>query len=274
MKAPRSSQSKVSRVKKGKKLHGEILCSDNFSSLISTKTGLHAARLSLLLALPCIFFSSGWTPWKGVHSACLVSPSFSSGNREQWHFSFAVLLASLLLHPTGCEGREAAAWGYPRGWQCLWIAEVGGQRLWHPALQLAHTVRWNPAWNLPSLLPLVTVMPFWGGHWEKRWSGPSAGPKCDVQHEGWWRMLSPRVLLLLSSALCCVCTPVEEAGRLVFTYVVHQPALLPPHQKCTLLPWVSSSLGLWKAKGTDCLSPSPSWFITALWNRYGFPILA
>lgn len=86
-----------------------MLCSDNFSSLISTKTGLRAARLSSLLAFPCIFFFSVWTPWKGVNSACLVCLSFSSGNREQQHSCFAVLLASLLLHPTGCEGRETAA---------------------------------------------------------------------------------------------------------------------------------------------------------------------
>lgn len=127
-------------------------------------------------------------------------------------------------------------------------------------------------------MPLVTVTHFWDGHWEGRWPGPSAGPKCDVLRKGWWRMQSPHVLLLLSSALCCVHTSVGEAdtwcSRMWCRAQSHQPTLLPPHQKCTILPSVSPSLGLWEARGTYCLSPSPSLFITGLRNMYGFPISA
>lgn len=92
--------------------------------------------------------------------------------------------------------------GVPRGWQCL-----------HPALQLSHTAGWNPAWKLPSPLPLGTGMPFWDGYWEKSWPGPSAGARCAVQHQGWCRMQSPHVFLLFSCALCSPYTPVGKAGH-------------------------------------------------------------
>lgn len=48
--------------KREKRLYGENSCSDNFSSLIATKTGLRAVMLSVLLAFPCIFF-----PPQAVH---------------------------------------------------------------------------------------------------------------------------------------------------------------------------------------------------------------
>lgn len=110
-----------------------------------------------------------------------------------------------------------------------------------------------------------------------------AGPSCRTQVWCsaccWWRMQSPRVFLLLSSALCCVCTPGGKLDIGVHTYRAVQssePSAHPAASTSEMLPSAlgQSLTGLWEAGGTTCLSPCPSLFITALRKCYGFPISA
>lgn len=90
----------------------------------------------------------------------------------------------------------------------------------------------------------------------------------NVQHKGWWKMQSPHVLLLLSSALCCVHIPVGEAGHLVFTYVVQSsepPAHPPASTSGTFLPWVSPLTGTSRSKRHRL--PQPQSFLFHHWSQ-------